>query len=240
MGLVDPEAVRRVRVGAAARRGDARRVAEPHARDPRREDRDDLPGPDDLAEPGQDDRLAARGGGADPPGRLEEGGAQARDRGPGAGRDPARRTARRRLPAPVLGRHAPARDDRDGADQQPGDPDRRRADDRARRDDPGADPAPDGAPPAGVSDGDRDDHPRPRRRRRARGRRDRHVRRPRGRAGEGRRPLREAGDALHVGAARLVAAPQLLAAAASSRFPASRRRCSIRPPGARSIRAAST
>ena len=31
---------------------------------------DDLPGPDDVAEPGQDDRLAARGGGAAPPGRL--------------------------------------------------------------------------------------------------------------------------------------------------------------------------
>ena len=35
------------------------------------------------------------------------------------GRDPARRAADRRLPAPVLGRHAPARDDRDGADQRP-------------------------------------------------------------------------------------------------------------------------
>src|SRR5213079_356450 len=35
------------------------------------------------------------------------------------GRDPARRAADRRLPASVLRRHAPARDDRDGADQRP-------------------------------------------------------------------------------------------------------------------------
>ena len=34
------------------------------------------------------------------------------------GRDPAARAADRRLPAPVLGRHAPARDDRDGPDQR--------------------------------------------------------------------------------------------------------------------------
>ena len=53
---------------------------------------------------------------------------------PGAG------AARRRLPAPVLGRDAPARDDRDGALLRPAGADRGRADDRARRDDPGADP----------------------------------------------------------------------------------------------------
>ena len=49
--------------------------------------------------------------------------------------------ARRQLPARVLGRHAPARDDRDGAVVRPVGAHRRRADDRARRDDPGADPA---------------------------------------------------------------------------------------------------
>ena len=53
---------------------------------------------------------------------------------------PARGAADRRLSAPVLGRHAPARDDRDGAHQRPGPADRRRADDGARRDDAGADP----------------------------------------------------------------------------------------------------
>ena len=46
------------------------------------------------------------------------------------------------LPAPVLGRHAPARDDRDGARVRAEAPDRRRADDGARRHDPGADPRP--------------------------------------------------------------------------------------------------
>ena len=64
----------------------------------------------------------------------------ARARAAEGGRDPARRAADRRLPAPVLGRHAPARDDRDGADQRARPADRRRADDRARRDDAGADP----------------------------------------------------------------------------------------------------
>ena len=52
-------------------------------------------------------------------------------------------TPRGRLPAPVLGRHAPAGDDRDGADQQPRPADRRRAHHRARRHHPGADPRPD-------------------------------------------------------------------------------------------------
>ena len=53
---------------------------------------------------------------------------------PGAG------AARRRVSAPALGRHAAAGHDRDGARLQPAAVDRRRADDRARRHDPGADP----------------------------------------------------------------------------------------------------
>ena len=61
------------------------------------------------------------------------------------GRDaPGRRVAAagatlRRLPAPVLGRHAAAGDDRDGDRHQPGRADRRRAHHRPRRDHPGAD-----------------------------------------------------------------------------------------------------
>ena len=47
------------------------------------------------------------------------------------------------VPAPALRRPAPARDDRDGAGLLAEAADRRRADDRARRDDPGADPRPD-------------------------------------------------------------------------------------------------
>ncbi len=46
-------------------------------------------------------------------------------------RDPGRRAARRRLSAPAVRRHAPARDDRDGADQLARAPDRGRADDGA-------------------------------------------------------------------------------------------------------------
>ena len=57
--------------------------------------------------------------------------------------EPAQRA--QRIPAPALRRHAAAGDDRDGARLQPASADRRRADDRARRDDPGADPRPDPA-----------------------------------------------------------------------------------------------
>ena len=56
---------------------------------------------------------------------------------------PRAQPARRRLPAPVLRRHAAARDDRDGAVVRPGAADRRRADHRPRRDRAGADPGPD-------------------------------------------------------------------------------------------------
>jgi ABC-type microcin C transport system duplicated ATPase subunit YejF len=58
--------------------------------------------------------------------------------------EPERRA--KRIPAPALGRHAPARDDRDGARLQSEAPDRRRADHCARRHDPGADPRPDARP----------------------------------------------------------------------------------------------
>ena len=54
---------------------------------------------------------------------------------------PRRREPARRLSAPAVGRAAPAGHDRDGDRQRARHPDRRRADHRARRDDPGADPA---------------------------------------------------------------------------------------------------
>ncbi len=53
---------------------------------------------------------------------------------------PERGQARQRLPAPVQRRDAPARDDRDGAQLRAEPAHRRRADDRARRHDPGPDP----------------------------------------------------------------------------------------------------
>ena len=96
---------------------------------------------------------------------------------------PEREPPRRRLPAPVLGRHAPARDDRDGALVQPRAADRRRADDGARRHDPGADPRADAAAAARPRLGDHPDHPRHGRRRRRRRPGRRHVRRPRRRGG---------------------------------------------------------
>ena len=56
---------------------------------------------------------------------------------------PQRGAPARRLPAPVLRRHAPAGDARAGAGDEPEAAPRRRADDRARRHDPGPDPRPD-------------------------------------------------------------------------------------------------
>ena len=91
------------------------------------------------------------------------------------GRHSRRRSRRvRELSAPAVRRHAPARHDRDGAGVRPGAAHRRRADDGARRHDPGADPraaAPDCSSELGI--GGHAHHPRPRRRRR--------DRRPRGR-----------------------------------------------------------
>ena len=110
------------------------------ARGPRERDRDDLPGPDDGAHAGVHGRLADRGAASRAREPEQAAGARAHGRVAGGGRDLEPGAAARRLPAPVLGRHAPARDDRDGAVVQPVAADRRRADDGARRDDPGADP----------------------------------------------------------------------------------------------------
>ena len=91
-----------------------------HAELPRQRARDDLPGPDDLAEPRLPDRRADRRG--DPAPTRTSTSATARSRTVEllrAGRHPEPGDARRRLPAPVLGRDAAARDDRDGAVVQP-------------------------------------------------------------------------------------------------------------------------
>ena len=77
------------------------------------------------------------------------------------GRHPRAGEPARRLSAPALGRPAPARHDRHGAGQRARPADRRRADDRARRHHPGADPeAAEGAAGA-ARHGDAADHPRP-------------------------------------------------------------------------------
>ena len=111
-------------------------------RDPaRKRARDDLPGPALEPEPDLHDRAQMRRRPARAPPRADQraDAAPARDRAARAGRHPRRREAARRLPAPVLGRHAAADHDRDGAPARAGAPDRRRADVRARRDARGAD-----------------------------------------------------------------------------------------------------
>ena len=93
------------------------------------------------APPGRVDR---RGAAAGPPDREQARALGARRRGPAAGR--ARPVAREPLPAPVLGRPAPADRDRPGDRDQPAAGRRRRAGVRARRVDPGAGAQPDRRP----------------------------------------------------------------------------------------------
>ncbi len=119
--------------------------------------------------PTHDRRQADRRGGAAAPGRHQAGGLRAGGRGARPGRHAAGAGAGRRVPAPVLRRHAAARDDRDGAGLRAEAADRRRADDRAGRDDPEADPRAHRRPAAAARDGGHPGHPRPRRDRRARG-----------------------------------------------------------------------
>ena len=113
------------------------------ARGARRRDRAHLSGADDGAQPGLHGRRSDRRGAARPrpaPRRRE-----ARDRAVellDAVRIPNPRARVRRLSASAVGRHAAARDDRDGAGLPPVAGHRRRADDRARRHHPGADPRP--------------------------------------------------------------------------------------------------
>ena len=199
-------------VGGGLRRDLVRRQgARPHARRrhagaARQRDGDDLPGSAVVAAPVLHHRRADRRG--VPGAQQGEQGrrAQARGRDAGTGRHPQPRQAFRRLPAPVLGRYAPARDDRDGAGLRPEAAHRRRADDRARRDRPGADPRADEGPAARVQLGDHPHHSRPGRR----GRDLRDVVVMYGgqcvEQGSVRRHLLQPADALHLGPARLDAA----------------------------------
>ena len=158
--------------------GSARARRARDARDPRQPDRDDLPGADDVAQPGAHRRRPDRRGGAAAPEQVAAEARAARDRDARARRHSGARRARRRVSAPALGRHAAARDDRDGARVRARAADRRRADHRARRHDPGADPRAAASRCSASSAWHPAHHARPRRRRRdlRRGRRD--VRRP--------------------------------------------------------------
>ena len=95
-----------------------------------------------LAEPGLSRRRPDHG---DDPGasrRLETRGRRPCGRAVAFGGHPESRAPGAPLSARVLGRDAPARDDRDGARPRAGRADRRRADHRARRHGAGPDPAP--------------------------------------------------------------------------------------------------
>ena len=122
-------------------------------------------------------RLPARRGDQDaPPEGARRRRQGARDRAPAHRRRAEPGDALRPVPARVLGRHAAARDDRDVDRELAVPADRRRADDRARRDDPGAGARGDEARAGGDARGHDPDHPRPRHRRRAVRAGARHVR----------------------------------------------------------------
>ena len=134
---------------------------------------DDLPGADGLAVAAAHDRRPGQRGAVPAPQGRASGGDGA-DAGHAAARRLSRSGARAAdVSVPALGRAAPARDDRDGAGLPAVAPDRGRADDRARRHDPGADPRARQGAAGRARDGGADHHARPRRRRqrRRRGRR---------------------------------------------------------------------
>ena len=120
-----------------------------------------------------------------------------RDAAPGAHPDAGAPGAR--LSAPVLRRHAPARDDRDGAVVQSQAADRRRTDHGARCHHPGADPRPAGRDEVAARHGDHADHPCDGRGRRDRAARGGDVCRPGGRGGDGRTAVRQSAAPLHAG-----------------------------------------
>ncbi len=237
----EPEAEHHhLRSGAVEGRGPADDEREQAAGHPRQRHRDDLPGPDDEPEPGAPDREAADRGDHAPRRRVREAGAPDGARAAEGGRHPARGAPDRRLPAPVLRRDAPARDDRDGADQQPGPAGRRRAHHGARRDDAGADPEPAREAAAGLRQRDHHDHPRPGRDRGDRRRRGRHVRRG-GRRGGLRRGRSSSGRITPTRGASWARCPgSTPTSSASSRSRVSRRRSSTRRRAVASIRAART
>ena len=118
-------------------------LAEGDARVLGRADGDDLPGPDDVAEPGHEDRQADHR--VDPPAPRRQPSDFADDLAENllaSVRIPEPRAAAQGVPAPALGRHAPARVHRGRAGVRTEAAVRRRADHRARRDRAGAGPRP--------------------------------------------------------------------------------------------------
>ena len=109
---------------------------------PRRPDRDDPAGPDGLAEPAVQHLSPGRRAGLLPPRDARPLAARAGARAAERGAHPLAGDADARIPAPDVGRHAPAHRRRDRAGRRPAADHRRRADHQSRRDDPGAIPRP--------------------------------------------------------------------------------------------------
>ena len=148
------------------------------------------------------------------------------DRAAARGRHSPPGDAHRRLSVPAQRRPAPARRHRARARRRPGNPDRRRADHRARRHHPGADPGA-AAPPA-AHQGRRADADHPRHGRdRADGRRCRRdVSRPHRRVRAGGATVRGAATSLYARAAALGA--RICARRRASGWRRSAARCRIR------------
>ena len=161
-----PPTARRRGIGRLSRHATCWRCRKSRAQPgPRPQDQHDLPGADDLARSALHDRQPADR--ADPP-ASQAWRAAARMRRPSGCCELVQhsraRAADEVLSARAVRRPAPARDDRHGARQRSRHPDRRRADDGARRDHPGADPGAAGRAAGAARHGDRLHHPRPRHR----------------------------------------------------------------------------
>ena len=229
MGLLPSGAARRG--GALRRRRSAVHAAEPAPAGVRARDRARLPGPADVVPPDALGRAAADRARAPASEGERQGGAAAGDGAARGGPHPRPRAGARLLPAPVLGRDAPADRDRLGARVRADAADRGRADDRARRDRAGGDHAPARPAAPGPRALGGPDHARPRGHVGDRGRARDLLRRPHRRARC--RQGRPAGPAapVHARAARRAAAsgaPERLAAAVDRR-----RAAAAREPAAR-------
>ncbi|CAK7281257.1 hypothetical protein SGPA1_12050 [Streptomyces misionensis JCM 4497] len=175
----------------------------------RQQGRHDLPGPAHRALPLLHRRPADRRAVHEAQRRLQEGRLGTRRGDAGQGRHPQPPAAGEGLPAPVLRRHAPARDDRHGPGLRPRPAHRRRADHGARRDRAGADPRSAEGPATGVRIGHHLHHPRLGGDRRHGRRHHGDVRGRRGRTGHHRRGAALAPAPVHLGPAELHAAPGL-------------------------------
>ena len=169
----------------------------------RRRNRADLSGADDGAQPGlhhrqSDRRNAARARPRNAADRARQGHRAAR-----SGARPGSVAPRARIPASAVGRLASAGADRAVARVQSGSAHCGRADDRARRHHPGANPRAAARPAAAARPLAAAHHARPRRRRRDGGSGGRDVRRTDRRRSAGRGPVRCACAPLHARLARV-------------------------------------